>query len=146
MNIQINDHMNRRFHRRKTKADLFCSFHITTKYLELDCEFCSTNSSKKEERCVEYSNQRSYESTILLTKNESRSLLLVSCNREIRFDCKFFSTNWSKKEEREKNVTRVECMNILTDLLRRIHQKKKREILLISVDRLFFFLFTRVSW
>jgi hypothetical protein len=30
-------------------------------------------------------------------------------------------------------------MNILIDLLRRIHQEKKKEILLVSINRLFFF-------
>ncbi len=86
--------MNRRFHRKKTKVDFFCSFHMIAKYFE--------------------------------------------------FNCEFFSTNSSKKEEREKNVTRVECMNILTDLLRRIRQKKKKEILFVSIDR--FFLFISISW
>jgi hypothetical protein len=49
------------------------------------------------------------------------------------------STIHSKKKI-EKNATRVECMNVLTDFLRKIRQKKKKEVSRALIDRLFFFL------
>jgi hypothetical protein len=75
-----------------------------------------------------------------MRKDERRSFLLVSYNREIitiwlwiLFD------EFIKKEEKEKNVIRVECMNILIDFLRRIHQKTKKKVSFVSIDHLFFF-------
>jgi hypothetical protein len=43
------------------------------------------------------------------------------------------------KKNKKKNATRVECKDILIDFLRRIDQKKKREVSLVLIDRLFFF-------
>jgi hypothetical protein len=94
----------------------------------------------------EYSNQRSYELTISSTKNESRSFLFVSYNREIITTWRWvlFDDSSKKKRDREKNATRVECMNILIDLFRRINQKKKREVSFVLIDRLFFFLYSSI--
>ncbi len=52
-----------------------------------------------------------------------------------------FFRRFIQKKKKERNVTRVECMNVLIDLLRRIRQKKKKKVSCAVINRLFFFFF-----